>query len=167
MPVSFHMAEDFKDNWHIKYICGELQDMAERVAAGLPKKYDLIVNVPPGSTKTAMVSIMFPAWCWTRWYWMRFITASYTSTLSLESAEYSRDVIKSEKFRLLFPELEIKRDKDIKSNFRIVKIQKNSGGANTTLLGGNRFSTCWRYTYGISRKYTDCRRPARPSTCCR
>jgi predicted phage terminase large subunit-like protein len=41
----------------------------------------------------------------------------------------------------LFPELEIKRDKDIKSNFRIVKIQKNAGGANSTLLGGNRFST--------------------------
>ncbi|MBS3775805.1 MAG: phage terminase large subunit [Bacteroidales bacterium] len=136
-----YSQEDFKDNWHIPYICNELQVMAERVAAGLPKEYDLLINVPPGSTKTCIVSIMFPAWCWTRWYWMRFITAAYTSTLSLESAEFSRDIIKSAKFKDLFPELEVKRDKDIKSNFRIVKREKRPGTIDRQRLGGNRFST--------------------------
>ncbi|MFP4046383.1 MAG: hypothetical protein ACLFT4_01330 [Bacteroidales bacterium] len=135
-----YSKDEFQSNWHIKVITSELQQMAERVALGLPKKYDLIINVPPGTSKTSMVSIMFPAWCWSNWYWMRFITAGYTSGLSLESAEYSRDVIKSERFRNLFPELEIKLDKDTKSNFRIVKKVKRDG-REQTLFGGNRFST--------------------------
>ena len=132
-----YSKEDLKNNWHIEYITTELQEMAERVSLGLPKKYDLIINLPPGMSKTAMSTIMLPAWCWSKWYWMRFITASYTSGLSLESAEYSRDVIKSQKFRYLFPEIEIKQDKDTKTNYRVVK--KERGGR--IISGGNRFST--------------------------
>jgi predicted phage terminase large subunit-like protein len=135
-------SQPFVDNWHIKYLCDELQKVGERVGARRTKKYDLLINVPPGSTKTIICSIVFPAWCWTRWYWMRFITASYSSTLSLESAEYSRDLIKSSRFQQIYPELSIKADKDTKSNFKIVKrIPATNGRNSRILLGGNRYST--------------------------
>jgi predicted phage terminase large subunit-like protein len=68
---------------------------------------------------------------------MRFITASYSGALSLESAEYSRDLVKSEKFRSYFPYLSIKQDKDTKSNFRVQKLLQDG----TIQLGGNRYST--------------------------
>ena len=129
--------DEFSPNWHIELMCQELQILAERVAAQEPAEYDLIINVPPGSTKTATCSILFPAWCWTRWYWMRFITVSYSAVLSLESAEYSRDLIRSEEFQRVYPDLSIKQDKDTKSNFRIVQEWKNGA----MRLGGNRFST--------------------------
>ena len=45
-------SEDPVWNWHIRYICNELQVLAERVFDRLPKLYDLIINVPPGSTKS-------------------------------------------------------------------------------------------------------------------
>jgi len=127
----------FQPNWHLKLFCDELQTIAERVAQNKPKKYDLIVNVPPGTTKTTTFMIMFPVWCWLNWYWMRFITASYSAALSLESAEYSRDVIRSTKFTNVFKELSIKQDKDTKSNFKIIKELPD----NTIKLGGNRYST--------------------------
>ncbi|MEA3223655.1 MAG: phage terminase large subunit [Thermodesulfobacteriota bacterium] len=126
----------FKPNWHIELFCSELQAIAERVAENKPKLHDLIVNVPPGTTKTTTFMIMFPIWCWLRWYWMKFITASYSGALSLESAEYSRDLIRSEKFRACFPELAVKADKDTKSNFRVIK---RFGNGITS--GGNRYST--------------------------
>lgn len=129
--------DDFHTNWHIELMCQELQTLAERVAEKLPAKYDLIINVPPGSTKTVTCSIMFPVWCWTRWHWMRFITVSYSAVLSLESAEYSRDLIRSKPFQTTYPDLAIKQDKDTKSNFRIVK----TGPTGAVQLGGNRFST--------------------------
>lgn len=134
----YEVSEDpFKDNWHIKYLCNELEQVARVVASNRPKKYDLVVNIPPGTTKTIICSIMFPAWCWASgWWWMRFITASYSATLALESAEKSRDLIRSDKFQALFPDLSIKEDKDTKSNFRIVRYNKGQ-----TRLGGNRFST--------------------------
>lgn len=124
-------------NWHIEYLANELQKMAERVAEWKPKKKDLIINIPPGSTKSITCTIMFPVWCWTRWPWMRFIVCSYSSQLSLEHAEYSRDLVRSEKFNQFFPYLAIKQDKDTKSNFRVVQILPDG----KLKIGGNRFST--------------------------
>lgn len=132
----------FKPNWHIEYLCSELEKVAEQVGAKLPRKNDLIINVPPGSTKTITCTIMFPVWCWTKWYWMRFICASYSAPLSLESADYCRELVKSPEFRELYPELEIKDDKDTKSNFKITKkIVINPGREPRRVAGGNRFST--------------------------
>ena len=51
-------------NWHISYLCGELSKVAYRVMAGLPKEYDLIINIPPGTTKSTIATVMFPIWCW-------------------------------------------------------------------------------------------------------
>lgn len=134
--------EKFKSNWHIeKVLCPELEKIAYRVANNLPKEYDLIFNVPPGTTKTMTVSIMFPVWCWTKWFWMRFITASHSAPLSLESAEHSRDLIRSDKFKIMYPELSIKEDKDAKGNFKIVKEVQVSGQAPYIIQGGNRYST--------------------------
>ena len=130
-------ASEFVSNWHIHVFCEELAILAERVGKNLPKEYDLIVNVPPGTTKTIIFSIMFPAWCWTNWHWMRFITASYSSPLSLESAEYSRDLVRSDRFIGLFPNITIKSDKDTKGNFR-VQMKDEQG---VIRLGGNRYST--------------------------
>jgi len=132
----------FQPNWHIPYLAYELEVIAYRVARGLPKLYDLIINIPPGTTKTKLVSIIFVAWCWTKWYWMKFITAGYSAALSLEAAEACRDLIRSDKFRLLYPELGIKEDKDTKSNFKVVKKTYASPGHEPRIqYGGNRFST--------------------------
>ena len=87
-------GQPFIANWHIHYLCKELEQLAWRVGNRLPKENDLLINVPPGSTKTVLCSIVFPVWCWTKWHWMRFITASYSGLLALESAEYSRDLIR-------------------------------------------------------------------------
>lgn len=136
-------TQKFVDNWHIEYLSWELQQVAERVGNREEKLNDLLINVPPGSTKTILCSIVLPVWCWTRWYWMRIITASYSGVLALESAEYSRDLFKSQRFAELYPELEIKQDKDTKSNYKIVKRTMNPRipGKMDTLVGGNRYST--------------------------
>jgi predicted phage terminase large subunit-like protein len=129
-------------NWHIEYLCGELQTIAERVGNNKPRVEDLIINIPPGTTKTILCSIMFPAWCWTRWYHMKFICVSYTAQLALESAEYSRDLVRSDRFSAVYPELGIKEDKDTKSNFRVIKrVSTTPGKTQAILHGGNRFST--------------------------
>lgn len=135
--------QKFSGNWHIKYLCKELEEIAYRVGNREQKIHDLIINIPPGTTKTITCSIMFPAWCWTKWFWMRFITASYSAALSLESAEYCRDLIRSDQFRAIYPEIQIKEDKDTKTNFKIVKLDDSAhpGKLPRILQGGNRYST--------------------------
>jgi len=136
-------GQEYQDNWHVKYICDILQEAATKVGERTAKVEDIIINIPPGTTKTIIVSIMFPVWCWTRWYWMRFITVSYSATLSLESAEYSRDLVRDDRFKQIYPDLVLKEDKDTKSNFKIMKLEWGINKYNTPkkLNGGNRFST--------------------------
>jgi predicted phage terminase large subunit-like protein len=135
-------TDEFKENWHIEYECQEAEKVVHRVASNQPKLYDLIINIPPGTTKTKVWSVALPAWCWTKWYWMSFITGSYSADLSLESAEYCRDLIRSEKFRTLYPELDIKQDKEAKGNFKVVKkVQVYPGQMPRILQGGSRYST--------------------------
>jgi len=124
-------------NWHIDYLATELMTVAKNVGKVVPRPYDLIVNIPPGTTKSITTSIMFPVWCWTNWPWMKFIVASYSGALALEHAEISRDLVKSNHFQELFPDITIKQDKDTKSNFRLM----HRNGDEEPKAAGSRLST--------------------------
>lgn len=116
-------------NWHIPYICNELQTMAERVFKGEKREYDLILNVPPGSTKSLICSVLFPAWVWTRMPTARFITGSYAAGLSTELSRKSRKCIESEKYQACFG-IKLTDDQNKKEHY------ENSAGG-------------WRFACGV------------------
>lgn len=120
-------------NWHIKYLCDELQKVAERVFAGKKKRYDLIINVPPGSTKSTIISIMFPVWTFTRKPNSRHICASHTDTLVLDLSRRCRDLLKSNLYRKCFPSIEVRDDQDTKGYWVL-----NSGGYRFSCTVGGR-----------------------------
>lgn len=141
------VADSLQWNWHMGVLADELQVVAERVGEKRKKAYDLLANVPPGSSKSLITSIMFPAWCWTRWPWMRFIVSSYATTLSMEHSELCRELVRSDLYKKLFPQIQIKLDKDTKTNFAIMYQEAESNGVKAesnltrTKKGGNRFAT--------------------------
>lgn len=104
-------------NWHIGYLAGELQIVAERVFKGLPKEYDLVINMPPGETKSTLCSIMFPSWTWTRMPSSRFLGGSYTAPLAMDLSRKNKDVVTCEKYRKAFPEIVLRKDQAAKSHF--------------------------------------------------
>jgi len=138
---SEYSTEKLEWNWHMEYICKELQLVAENLAEGKPKIHDLLINVPPGTTKTTLVTIMFNDWCWCKWYWMEFICWSHADKLTLENAEQARDILLSDKFQTIFPEIGLKADKGGLGNYRVVKKVFNTGRVQRQLNGGNRLST--------------------------
>jgi predicted phage terminase large subunit-like protein len=100
------IAEEPVWNWHIEYLCNELQEIGMRVARREPKEYDYyLINVPPGSSKSTIISEMYPIWCWTIDATQRFICGSYASTPAEDIAEKSYNIYKSDKFKRLFPHL--------------------------------------------------------------
>lgn len=122
---------------HMGALCDEVQEVFERTflrqgpdggMIRLPKDHDLIINIPPGTTKSTIVTIMAPVWAWTRDNTLRIITTSYSDALATEHAVKSRDIIRSDKFRVMFPEVQIKVDKDLKTNYE-------------TVTGGQRYAT--------------------------
>jgi hypothetical protein len=104
-------------NWHIEYLCGELQAVGENIIRRDPKAYDLIINVPPGSTKSTVATIMFPAWLWANDPTLRVISNSYSTDLSEDHSSKSRDIVLSPKYRLFFPDVVIRHDSSGKSKY--------------------------------------------------
>lgn len=121
-------AEPLVWNWHLEVLCQEMQQIAEGVIAGCPREHDLLINIPPGTSKSTICSILFPAWVWTRMPNARFITASHTELLALDLATKSRIVIKSELYSMLFGEMTLSIDQNTKGYF-------------TNIFGGSRL-TC-------------------------
>lgn len=119
-------------NWHIKYLCDELQYLNIFVMKREPKPYDLIINIPPGSTKSTIATQMYNAWVWTVDPTQRFIASSYAHSLSLSHAIKTRDIVNSDKYKDLFPEIVLKEDQRGKSDFR----NDRGGQRFTTSTGG-------------------------------
>jgi hypothetical protein len=115
-------------NWHIPYLCSELQMIGESIIRRDKKPYDLIINVPPGSTKSTVCTIMFPAWLWANDATLRIISNSYSRDLSEEHASKTKDIITTERYRLLFPDVMLRQDSRGKSTY-------------TTTTGGERRPT--------------------------
>lgn len=131
------ISEDPVWNWHIEVLCNEMQEIIMRAAKvgdkpREPKEYDLAINIPPGSTKSTICTVMAPAWAWTVDQSLRILTASYSQSLSTDHAIKSRDVITSDKFKRLFPSIKMKSDQNNKTHY---KNDKN-GERYATSVGG-------------------------------
>ena len=108
-------------NWHIEYLCSELQELVMRVIRREAKLEDVIINIPPGTSKTTIVTVMLPAWAWAVDPTLRILSTSYSDEVAMVSAVKSRNVILSDKYRRLYPQVEIKKDQNSKSNYETTK----------------------------------------------
>lgn len=122
-------------NWHIKYVCHRLQSLFEKLEKGIPPG-DMVINEPPGSSKSTKCTILFPAWCWIRRPQTRVMSGSYAHDIAMEHAVKSRDVMKSPKFREYYPNLiNFKADMDNKGFYENTehgtRIATSVGGAST------------------------------------
>lgn len=122
----------FEDNWHIKYLCDRLQSETERIARREPKTKDLIINIPPRSLKSMIITVMWNAWTWIKYPHINFITASYSGDLATEHALKTRRLIESDWYTSLFDSFEMTSDQNVKSRFE----NDRTGSRRATSVGG-------------------------------
>jgi hypothetical protein len=96
-------------NWHVQYLCDQLQELAERVFRNEIRKHDLIINVPPGSTKTTICTLLYPAWIWTRMPSAKIICVSISNDLAEKFSGRTRTVLQSSLYRTAFPHVQLER----------------------------------------------------------
>lgn len=119
--------EPLMDNFHIRYLCDILQRRIERVALLQPKDKDLIVNIPPRTLKTNIVSAFLNAWAWTKWPHLRFICASYAQPISEDINKRVSKILNSDWYRLLWG--------------HVFQITLDNAGDIQNNRGGERFAT--------------------------
>lgn len=119
----------FKINWHHIYIADEL----EKILTG--ETENLIINVPPGSSKTEMAIINFIARGLALNPRSRFLHISYSDDLALLNSQTSRDLVKSDEYQELFP-LAIAPDSKAKNRWNVLLDGKPAGGVYAVSLAG-------------------------------
>jgi len=125
------VTNEYIHNWHIEFLCDEVQIVLEWVIKGQVKLYDLIVNIPPGTSKSTIISRMAPAWLWANDSSKTIISNTIDSKNATEFSTSTKDLIQSEKYQLYFPEVKIRRDVSAKTFYQSRK-------------GGKRFSLTTR-----------------------
>lgn len=116
-------------NWHLDTMCGYL----EAVADGRVKR--LIINVPPGSMKSLLASVMFPAWVWTRYPEKRFLGVTNESGLATLHAGLMRIVVGSEWYQDRW-DVRFQKKQDEKTLFRNEDLgHRQSVGLNGNVTG--------------------------------
>lgn len=132
---SIEGKKPFSDGWHIGAICEHL----EAVLNGQIKK--LLINIPPRSGKTTIISVAFPAFAWATNPTLKFVYASYKLDISLEHSRLCRTLIESPWYQARWGDIvELCKDQDAKRHFTNTAMGHRiatSVGAGSTALGGD------------------------------
>jgi predicted phage terminase large subunit-like protein len=113
-------------NWHIDAIC----DYLNAVEAGDVKK--LIINMPPRFLKSIAVSQAWTAYLLGRNPATQIIVASYSSSLSCQLSVATRELIRSDWYKKVFPELKLADDLNRQEWFKT----NQNGHRYATSVGG-------------------------------
>jgi predicted phage terminase large subunit-like protein len=130
---AWHVLEpsaELKWGWALDAICLHL----EAVTDG--KINRLLMNVPPGSMKSLLTGVMWPAWEWGARGMpeMRYVGTAHEETLAIRDSRKCRDLIKSEWYQSLWP-IELLSDLDGKREFGNTRKGVRQARAFTSMTG--------------------------------
>ncbi|MEJ2124148.1 MAG: hypothetical protein P8Y47_04870 [Alphaproteobacteria bacterium] len=122
-------GRNYKEGWAIWSVCLHLEACFER------RMTRLAINISPGSMKSLLTAVFFPAWVWaTRDPTMRFISFSYASHLTHRDNVRFRNLIQSKRFQEMYGdkfELEEKGKIKVSNNKTGWKFASSVGGVGT------------------------------------
>ncbi len=92
-------------NWHLDALCDHL----EAVTDGRINR--LLINIPPGSSKSLLVSVLWPAWEWgpKGRRSLRYLTTSFNDGPVKRDTRKTRDLILSDWYKTLWPQVVLTR----------------------------------------------------------
>ena len=115
-------------NWHMSAICEHL----EAVSRG--QIQDLVICVPPGTSKSILASTLWDVWEWLAIDpTLRTISASYAPEISEKNGNLARELIRSAWFQERWPEVQIHPTLEDRQGFWQLK---SRGWLFTTSVGG-------------------------------
>lgn len=118
----------FQSNWHIERLCELLQEVSE----GRVRR--LLITIPPGVGKSLLVGVLWPAWEWASRPELRWLTASYSSHLTIRDNLKVRSIVTSPWYREYFG-VKLMDDQNAKTLFKTTaggwRVASSVGGPGT------------------------------------
>lgn len=129
-------AHPLLPSWHIDLILEYL------AAVDMGQIKRLIINIPPRSLKSSLVTIAWPAWSWTGKPWLRWLFCSYSAALSVKHSVDRRRIIESPWYRKSWGDITRMEDdqnqKAVYQNTQRGIMISTSVGGSITGMGGDR-----------------------------
>jgi predicted phage terminase large subunit-like protein len=119
----------FRTNWHHALIADTLSGVIEG------KYKNVVICVPPGSSKTEMAVINFIARGLAINPRARFLHLSGSDSLASLNSATAREIVKSDEYQALWP-LQIADDANAKKRWNVLVDGQPAGGVYATSLGG-------------------------------
>ena len=116
---------------HIEYCCKELQLIGQHIINRTKPEYDwYIFNLPPGGSKSSMISVIWGCWLLANDLSIFIINSSYSGELSEGFVRKSKQILNSDTFISLFGKIEF--TKETGGHYET----KKNGGVYATSTGG-------------------------------
>jgi predicted phage terminase large subunit-like protein len=113
-------------SWHYDLLCEYLALVRQR------KVLRMILNVPPRTAKTTVVSLCFPCWCWASDPEIAFLCASHSMDLSVEHNVLRRNLLLSSWYQGLWGDrFHLASDRNLVTEF----VNDHRGGMIATSVG--------------------------------
>lgn len=123
------LSMKFIVNWHHRLMC----DTVDKIISG--EYENVVINLPPGGTKTETFVIGFIARGLALNPRARFLHLSGSNELASLNSSTARDVIQSDEFQAFWP-MKIADDASAKKRWNVMVDGKLAGGVYATALGG-------------------------------
>lgn len=127
--------------WHMEALCTHVEAMLDGWAASQsggppPAQQNAIIAIPPGSSKSRVVSVCATAWRWIRHPSARVQAVSGNPRVAMRDSVYCRDLILSDWYQQSFePAWELKEDQNAKGQFN-----NTAGGFRKAIGAGARIT---------------------------
>ena len=115
-------GQPYIHGWHIDFICAHLEAITDGVTFDEDGTFynRLLVNVPPGTMKSLLIGVFWPAWEWgpRNMPHMRYVCASHSQDLAIRDSLRMRRLVKSEWYQALWGgRVVLTSDQDAKAKF--------------------------------------------------
>ena len=122
---AWHVVEPgqkYDHNWHVDFICEHLEAITDGMRMEDGRWYNrLLVNVPPGTSKSLLLNVFWPAWEWgpRAMPHLRYVCAAHKiENLSARDSRRMRQLITSEWYQSHWGDrVQLARDQNEKLNF--------------------------------------------------
>lgn len=114
-----------KGHYEVAWFHEVFTDVLEKIQQGIENNVQsrIIITVPPRHGKTETASILFSSWLLGVLPQINIIFSAYSKQLAEKVGLDTRDVLMSEQYQAIFPEVRLRKDVKSKTNF-----QTNQGG---------------------------------------
>jgi predicted phage terminase large subunit-like protein len=138
-------------NWHMDAICNHLEAITNN------EINRLLINIPPGTSKSSLVNVYYPAWEWIKKPYLKIISSSHEQGLATRDTRKMRNIISSDWYQNKW-NIELQGDQNQKTYYENEHTGFRQACAVASMTGRRGDRIIWDDPHSPEKAYSDAHR---------